>query len=129
MRRSRGVTLVELLIAALILGFAAPAIIGAQGASFSSTRNLQRRSLALALAQSAVEAARAKCDDGTITATASSTTDTSMPGVTFTTSTTVTNPYFDVAEIEVVCSWTEMRGGNTITDSVQLGTCQRSGAF
>lgn len=127
-RRKRGITLVELLAAAVILGFVAPAILGAQAAAYAGAATLPRRARALALAQGTLEFARSLCEAGTIGTGSSSGTSVEM-GTTFTTQTAVTNPSYDLALVEVRTSWPERRNGRDITEEVRLAVMKRTRAF
>lgn len=128
-RHQRGVTLIELLVAAIVLAVIAPALLTAQGVAFGGAHNAQRRTYALALAQGAIEAQRSKCADGTILLGTTEVTP-RIGTTTYTVRTTVTRPslIWKLAQLETIVSWPEERAGRTITDSLRLGTYQRTEA-
>ena len=126
--RRRGITLVELLITAVVLGLVAPSIVGAVNASFVRAKSLERRAIALSLATADIEAFRASCMADTVqVSTFGRNVDAGDVGKIYVLS-TVTNPTQNLGEVVVTASWTEQRGTRVFTDSVRLATAMETNA-
>ena len=123
-RRTRGITLAELLVTASILGFVAPGILLASGTAARMGRSAQKRAVALALVNRQIEDFRGMARRNlVITVPVNVTVSSTGVGSFAVTRTIEMNNAMGTCEVAV--SWTDTRGRNTFTETLRMGTMRR----
>lgn len=120
--RRRGVTLVELLATAVIIGVtAAPVLMGLSNSYFMA-KYTAHRSQAMALVNNKLETLRAQAGNNVLSTQDSTTQQTIGDMGTVTLRTVVTQPQTRLMMFDVTASWSETRNGRTFTESFRLGS-------
>ena len=115
----------------MILGVLAPPTVLAISAAQSSARSASNLAVARGLVAAQVEIFRAFCRLGLAAAGSTTTvyTPVGSPPIKVVNTVTVANVgSYQLATIESLATWTEMRGGSATAGSLQLGTAARNGA-